>query len=271
MKRKMAIVRLCLNTTACLLAAATLCGGAAAEVRDQRSPRGTTAIRIALDINRNLLKKLTAEYEDLHAAQVRQFSEKNERRMHDIEIEIITLNGDAMRLQHSLAQCIQAEEMLKVLISRNIDRLRAEALPSAPEAQRDRLYAMHEKALRSVEHGDPDAAARTYEDIILLNPDDDEAYLIMGHVYLMSGNYEKAEFAFHNAVNIDPRNLSEIIPFYQNRVMKDPSDDAAYADLGYAWLIMGDFLKAKDAFRDCLRVNPANDAALKGLRLTEAH
>ena len=113
-------------------------------------------------------------------------------------------------------------------------------------------------------------AIKTYEDIILDDPDNNQAYLLMGHCLLLSGEYEKAELSFYRAVQIDPSNRDEIMPFYENTVLKDPDDDSAHADLGYAWLILGDYLKAKEAFRDALGINPENEKALKGLKIIEA-
>ena len=123
---------------------------------------------------------------------------------------------------------------------------------------------MHENALRAVESNRLLDAARLYEEIVLLDPDDDEAYLIMGHSYLLSGNTAKAADAFQNAIHIDPENAREIIPFYENLVLKNVDDDSAHAELGYAWLILGDPEKAQEAFREALAINPYNAMALEG-------
>ena len=109
-------------------------------------------------------------------------------------------------------------------------------------------------------------ALELYEEIVLKNPEDDQAYLIMGHIYLMSGDYQKSENSFQNAVHIYPDNIHEITPFYENKILKNPDDDAAYADLGYAYLILEDFLKAKSAFKNALSINPYNQTAAEGLK-----
>ena len=91
----------------------------------------------------------------------------------------------------------------------------------------------------------------------------------MGHTYLLSGSYEKAEAAFQNAAHIDPENLNEITPFYENIVLQNPEDDSAHTNLGYAYLILGEFVKAKEAFQDALSINPENGQALNGLHALE--
>ena len=112
-------------------------------------------------------------------------------------------------------------------------------------------------------------AARVYEEITLRSPEDDQAFIILGHVYLLSGDYEKAELAFHNAASIDSENLRQILPFYENLVIQTPDDDQAHSNLGYARLILGDFAGAREAFQDALSINGDNDSALKGLILLE--
>ena len=130
---------------------------------------------------------------------------------------------------------------------------------------------MHETALDFVARDKLSDAARLYEEMVLTDPNDDEAYLLMGHCYLLSGEYAKAEVAFHNAAHIDSANLSEIAPFYENMAMDNPGDDAVMAQLGYAYLMLGDFRKAGAAFTDALAVNPANEKALSGLQIIQRH
>jgi Tfp pilus assembly protein PilF len=124
---------------------------------------------------------------------------------------------------------------------------------------------MHERALRYVAQQDLEKASKLYEEIILIDPEDDQAYVIMGHTYLLTGHYEKAEHAFKNAVHIDPANADEIVPFYQNIIMQNANDDVAYNNLGYAYLILGDYLNARDAFLRALELNPDNAAAQDGM------
>lgn len=228
-------------------------------------PKSTAAIRIALQINRKLITDLSEEYQKLHARQVEHFSQNTEKKMHDLEVEIVSLNSDALRLEHSLAQQMQAEEMLKGLIARKLAEIRSDALPQTPASGRDLAYKLHSQALAEVEAGRLDEAVKLYQEVILNNPNDDEAYLIMGHCELMLGHYEKAELAFHSSISIDPQNINDITPFYENRILRDPNDDQAYADLGYAWLMLGDFLKAKEAFRNALSINPQNEPSLRGM------
>ncbi|GEM_PF-1165626 len=141
--------------------------------------------------------------------------------------------------------------------------------PPAQVSQEETIRGMHERALKLVAKQKLAEASRLYEEIVLMGPDDDQAYVIMGHTYLLAGKYEKAERAFQNAVHINASNAGEVTPFYENLVMQNPDDDNAHSNLGYAYLILGDFLSAKEAFVDALGLNSSNEAALEGLRIIE--
>ncbi len=124
---------------------------------------------------------------------------------------------------------------------------------------------LHEKALEYVSNREFDKAAKLYEEIVLIDPNDDQAYLILGHIHLLNAEFDKAEAAFTNAVDIDTQNMNEITPFYENMILRDPDDDKARTYLGYAYLILGEYLSAQAAFKDALELNPANGLARQGL------
>ena len=85
----------------------------------------------------------------------------------------------------------------------------AEASPNLPTVTPERLMKlkeMHLKAERQVASENYQAAMRTYQDIVLMEPDDETAYANMGQLYLMFSDFKKAERAFENALSIDPDN-----------------------------------------------------------------
>lgn len=68
-----------------------------------------------------------------------------------------------------------------------------------------------------------------------------------------------AENKFRQAVNV-----------YTEIILLEPDDESAYANLGRAYMILGDRDRAKDAFRNALEINPDNPMSLVGLkRLTD--
>jgi tetratricopeptide (TPR) repeat protein len=169
----------------------------------------------------------------------------------------------------------QAEEFMKDLVYKPQPQTPApEPAPVSkmapallPALSTDKL---HEKALALAADEKFAEAAEIYEEIVLTDPEDDQAYLLMGHNYLLSGSTQKAQNAFENAIHIDPANQAEILPFYENLVLQNPEEELMRVYLGYAHLMMGNRLKAKDAFREALSINPESFEAVRGLRILEA-
>ena len=65
---------------------------------------------------------------------------------------------------------------------------------------------MHRAAEKEIAANHFREAIRLYDDIILLEPDDDVAYANMGNTYLILGYDNKAKDAFHQALDINPDN-----------------------------------------------------------------
>ena len=229
-------------------------GGIPARSEETKKDSHDSTFR-ALAANRSLLARFEAEYTRLKE------TADDDKKLSNLEIKLRALREDSSRLAATLPEDAQAHEFLKDVLRKT----KAQKSQKTPI-----LDALHQKALGCVAQNKMTEAAKIYEQITLLDPDDDQAYLLMGHSYLLSGQYRKAEEAFQNAVHIDPENGDEIAPFYENLSVRNPNDDSAYANLGYAYLIVGEPLKAKEAFRNALAANPDNAAALNGLRLLEA-
>lgn len=218
-------------------------------------------IRKRIDINRSFIKQYTAEYEDLKK-QLKQNPDDGmiRRKLTGAEYKLKALKDDSEKLGQVLPREDRAFEFVKDLISEN-----APATPLDHIRNRRPNADLHEHALQLVSERRLIEAIKVYEEIILNSPDDDEAYMIMGHSYLLTGDYQKAEMAFANAVHIDPSNIDDITPFYENMTLQNPDDDVAFSNLGFAWLIVGDFDKAKNAFEEALRINPTSLLARQGL------
>jgi Flp pilus assembly protein TadD len=60
------------------------------------------------------------------------------------------------------------------------------------------------------------------------------------------------------------------IRLYQEALFLEPDDEAAYTNTAQAYMILGDFPRARDAFYRALEINPQNEVALEGLnRITD--
>lgn len=228
-------------------------------------PQARTPIEAKLDTNRRLMAQYSWEMGRLRRAQRDVFTRSVSDRLNGLRYKTRALKEDRERLKNRLPISEQADIFLENFVRQHGKFER----PKVPEKARpiDETMRLHEEALRFVSDRNFPEAAKRYESIVIDNPNDDEAYLLMGHVYLMMGEYSRAEFAYFNAVHIDRENYDEIVPFYQNMIVQSPNDDVAHSFLGYAYLILGDVERSKDAFEEALRINPANEEAAKGLSL----
>ncbi len=217
-----------------------------------------------LETNRAMLSRFQAEYVLLEQME-RDKSPAIRRELTGLKYKIEALREETQRAGAALSEEDQADEFMKDVVAKVAMtgmRNRAPGIDRPTDA-------LHEKALKLVSERRLPEAAIVYEEILLADPEDDQAYLILGHVRLLSGAYDRAEEAFLNAVHIDEANMGEILPFYENLVMETPMDDVAHSNLGYACLIVGDFMRAKQSFRSALQILPSNLEALRGLEIAE--
>ncbi len=258
--------------------------GAAMSASSENTAAINPGLANSLEANRSLLNQYHREYNRLKNEALKDPSPTLEKKMSDLEYKIKALEKDSDELWSFLPVNRRVGEFVKDLMSKKLEeeKIRRAASvaamdeisqpqpePPAKPSMDEVTYQLHEQALQYVSEKRYKEALALYEEIVLKNPDDDEAYIIMGHTYILMGQYQKAESAFHNAVSIDPENIHEIAPFYENMVLRNPDDDMAYADLGYAYLILGEAVKAKNAFSESLHINPENGPAQKGLGFTE--
>lgn len=223
-----------------------------------------------LEINRSFLRKAEADYEKLKQEERTHPSDELARRITDLRFKIEALQEDALERQAELPPDQSAHQFLDDLIARKLDSgspykgVDPEKEKSI-EIQVQMIVEMHEKALDQIAGNHYAAAEKIYEEIVLLSPDDDEAYLLMGHTALAGGNTQKASSAFANAVHIDPSNAKEITRFYENILVRNPSDVQAMVHLGFANYVIGNREGAIQAYEDALQADPNNQEAYQWL------
>lgn len=61
-------------------------------------------------------------------------------------------------------------------------------------------------------------------------------------------------------------NIQQAIEVYNLNSLLYPNSENVFAKLGEAYLIIGDKTKAKENFKKCLKINAANEKALKGIK-----
>ncbi|MBI4352438.1 MAG: tetratricopeptide repeat protein [Candidatus Omnitrophica bacterium] len=277
MSRKSLNVFFCCSLAALFLCRPCQSHEASEEAKENQRPETL----LSLAANRSLLLPLETEYNLLQNESIKNDSPEFAEKLEGLGRQIQILKEDRAQLLRTLPPKDQANEFLKDLAaqknpsySSSIQDKQSQTKESAdpPRSVADTIAfvstnELHEKALGYVQNETYDEAVKIYEQIILQDPDDDEAYLLLGHLYVLESQYNKAKRAFLNAVHIDPQNRNEIIPFYENKTLQNPSDDEAYTRLGYAHLILEETTKAQEAFKEALSINPSNLEALRGLDL----
>ena len=209
----------------------------------------------SLSVNRSLLAKAEAEYEQLTKEQAEKPTNEHAEELDKLLYQIKALREDAERLQSEMPKSTRAAEFLKDLLGgAPVDVEREKKLNEKLES----VYALHEKALNLVSQKRYQEACEVYENITFESADDDEAYLLLGHTRLLSGEYDKARDAFLNAMDIDPANRDEIPRFYENILVENPQDDDAYSHLGFVYWMLGRSEDAKNSFGAALQINPGN-------------
>ncbi len=256
-----------------------------------------------LAANEQMLNRFENRYEDLMRLNAQNPQEANTAEITQLHYKIEALKEDHARLSGLIKEQKNAETFaanlaeqmrrvepekvkaplpdldtplvpapLKVLDERPTRPARKTRAPiltvfEKPKDDAETLGLMHSNALDYVSQKKYPEALDIYNEIIMLDPEDDQAYIIMGHIHMMMNDFEKAQAAFKNAVHIDPDNIHEITPFYENMILQGPNDDMAHSYLGYAYLILGQLQRAESAFLDALNLNPQNVQAQKGLEI----
>lgn len=73
------------------------------------------------------------------------------------------------------------------------------------------LETLHTKAENCIVQNDFRGAIRLYEDILLIEPDDEVAYTNLGRIYMIQGENQKARESFRNALTINPENETALL------------------------------------------------------------
>ena len=58
----------------------------------------------------------------------------------------------------------------------------------------------------------------------------------------------------------------EAVALYIEILLIEPDDDAAYTNMGQAYLLLGDAIRAQDTFLNALNIDPENEIAVAGLK-----
>ena len=73
------------------------------------------------------------------------------------------------------------------------------------------LENMHAEGQALIAAGQLREAVQVYWELILLEPDDEAAYINLGNLYLILGDLDQAKDAFQNALHINPDNETALL------------------------------------------------------------
>jgi len=128
-----------------------------------------------------------------------------------------------------------------------------------------------------------DEAISAYESLVAIQPDHKEAWVSLGNLYAGKGDSAKSEAAYRKVTELDPANAAEVfynigavirnktnpsqadtrkaVEAFRKAVELKPDYGAAYKELGYALLNLGEMADARAALEKYLEVEPkAKDA-----------
>lgn len=75
----------------------------------------------------------------------------------------------------------------------------------------DKIENLHQHAEKLIQQKDFRAAIDVYSEILLIEPDDDDAYANMGQAYMVVGDFQRAKNSFRNALDINPGNQAAML------------------------------------------------------------
>ena len=65
---------------------------------------------------------------------------------------------------------------------------------------------------------------------------------------------------------LEAEHYRQAIEVYTEILLLEPDDETAYANMGRAYMILGQYDRAENAFLNALHINPENELALAGIR-----
>ncbi|MHC5030228.1 MAG: serine/threonine-protein kinase [Planctomycetota bacterium] len=112
----------------------------------------------------------------------------------------------------------------------------------------------------------------TIRTVIGREPDDAEAYFVLGYALYLKGQHDEAVAAFREAIRLEPDyavshanlgaaladkgEIDEAIAMYRKAIRLDPDQSQAHYNLGNALRDKGEINEAIAAFREAIRVDP---------------
>ncbi|MBT1703346.1 tetratricopeptide repeat protein [Chryseosolibacter indicus] len=137
------------------------------------------------------------------------------------------------------------------------------------------------KGLTQTQTGKRKSALKFLDSALAFDPMMAEAHGLKAAIYFLDAEFEKALEAADNGLRIDPQNeiclnhrsmallrldrKEDHVQADQQALKSNPMNPLTHASVGFGALQKGEYDKAKDHFREALRIDPTNEYARQGM------
>lgn len=161
------------------------------------------------------------------------------------------------------------------------------SLPPTTSAAQSGVQKLYRNAQKDFQRGDYIAAAHKFRELLRLLPNSAEVWNDLGVAYSMAGRLEAAVQAFQKALRLDPSFLranlmlgidlvrlgkpAAAIPLFERVLRRQPSNRNALSGLASAFMAVGQFDQAAEAYRRETLLSGKDSKAWYGLGLCFEH
>ncbi|HUS48738.1 MAG TPA: tetratricopeptide repeat protein [Candidatus Paceibacterota bacterium] len=133
-----------------------------------------------------------------------------------------------------------------------------------------------------IKKDDEDSAIKNFRKVIQKNPQNNDAFFILGLLYHNKGEYERAIKAYQEVIRINPDSLyynnlgwaygelekyQEAIDAFKEAIKRNPEDADVHYGLGWVYNELKDYKKAVESYKQAILIQPGHTYAHYGLGL----
>ena len=131
-----------------------------------------------------------------------------------------------------------------------------------------------------IKKDDEDSAIENFRKVIQKNPQNNDAFFILGLLYHNKGDYERAIKAYQEVIRINPDSLyynnlgwaygelekyQEAIDAFKEAIKRNPEDADVHYGLGWVYNELKDYKKAVESYKQAILIQPGHTYTHYGL------